>query len=57
MRFLAYSEAACCGLFLLTLLRFLVFFDGGILKEIAYTLEPNEMNGKQIISTGNLSED
>ena len=45
------------GLFLLTLVRFLVFFVGGILKEIAYSLEPNEMNRKQIISTDNLSED
>lgn len=33
------------------------FFDGRTLKEIAYSLEPNEMDGKQIISTSNLSED
>lgn len=43
--------------FLLTLVRFLLFFVGGILKEIAYSLEPNEMNRKQIISNDNLSED
>lgn len=35
----------------------MVFSDEGILKEIGDSLEPNEMNAKQIISTSNLSED
>lgn len=42
---------------LLTSVRFMVFSAEGILEEIGYSLEPNEMNAKQIISTGKLSED
>lgn len=51
------SAAGFVFVVLLTSVSFMVFSAEGILEEIGHSLEPNEMNAKQIISSSKLSED